>query len=282
MQNLADLLIAPIPPPGNVLAGHFKKGPDYACVRPRGSRDWLLTYTKKGRGLFRLADGHLEPRAGRLTLLPPGTPHDYRTMGKFWEFYWVHFLPLPEWRPWEGGLATIREIDFSGDGGGPGSGQAGHALVGAFQRLLEEQDRSGAVAGHLAAGALAEILLLALRQAGWKQAGGGDPKLNRVLGLMGENLGEPMSLLALASATGLSVSGFSHWFAGRLGLSPMRYRQRLRLAKAAQILRHTVTPLTEVASDLGFFSVFHFSNQFKQWYGQSPRAWRKKNQGEGA
>lgn len=251
-------------------------------MRPRGSRDWLLTYTKNGRGLFRLSDGNLEPRPGRLTLISPGTPHDYRTLGKIWEFYWVHFLPLPEWRDWEGGLGTIRQIDFSRNGGGLSFGEEGPRLVGAFKRLLAEQNRGGAVASHLVAGALAEILLLTLRQARWTQEGGADPKLTRVLALLGEKLGEPLGLSALASATGLSVSGFSHWFRGRLGTSPMRYRNRLRMVRAAQILRQTVTPLTEVASDLGFDSVFHFSNQFKQWYGQSPRAWRKKEQGEGA
>ena len=48
-----------------------------------------------------------------------------------------------------------------------------------------------------------------------------------------------------------------------------------RLKLALQYLRNTNTDLTTLAMNLGFSELAPFSRCFKQWTGQSPRAWRR-------
>ena len=51
-------------------------------------------------------------------------------------------------------------------------------------------------------------------------------------------------------------------------------RQDLRLSRAADLLRHTDTPLQQVAMDLGYSDVSHFYRNFKSRYGVTPNQYR--------
>ena len=51
-------------------------------------------------------------------------------------------------------------------------------------------------------------------------------------------------------------------------------RQDLRLSRAADLLRHTDTPLQQVAMDLGYSDVSHFYRNFKSRYGMTPNQYR--------
>lgn len=274
MNHIQNLALWPSrdsgsPPPGPILAGHFVRNRDYACQRRHGARDWLLAFTKRGAGLFVVDGKPIQAIKNRIIILPPGRPHQYRSESEAWDFYWVHFLPDAQWREWAEGLVGLSRIDLST----PGVAQR---LEQAFIRLLLDQDREGPVSRGLSQASLAEILLLTLRESGWEQRGEPDARFDQVLEALSADLGAKLSLARLSVGMGLSVSGFSHWFREKAGISPIRYRQRLRLRKAAELLSRTKASFTEIASELGFHSLFHFSNQFKAWYGVRPRDWRKR------
>lgn len=50
-----------------------------------------------------------------------------------------------------------------------------------------------------------------------------------------------------------------------------------RMNKAAELLRHTSAPVSEVAKLVGYPNQFNFSRAFKNTYGLSPQYWRKEN-----
>ena len=81
-----------------------------------------------------------------------------------------------------------------------------------------------------------------------------------------------LSLSEIAAKCGVSDCYFRRLFRQYSGESPMDFRQRLRIERAKQLLlsdeQYTVS---EVAQELGFSDVYHFSKTFKSYCGVSPK-----------
>lgn len=67
-----------------------------------------------------------------------------------------------------------------------------------------------------------------------------------------------------------------------LGESPSDLIRRMRLERAAQLLLARAGTVAEVAYSVGFKSVAHFSNAFKERYGVRPSGWYSGREGQGA
>jgi transcriptional regulator GlxA family with amidase domain len=68
--------------------------------------------------------------------------------------------------------------------------------------------------------------------------------------------------------------------AGRPTPTQQLYRKRLEVA--ADLLRHTGFPLSQIAEQCGFAKPFHFSRKYKDFCGESPLSWRHKQWESGA
>ena len=81
-----------------------------------------------------------------------------------------------------------------------------------------------------------------------------------------------LSLSQIAAKCGVSDCYFRRLFRQYSGESPMNFRQRLRIERAKQLLlsdeQYTIS---EVAQELGFSDVYHFSKTFKKYCGESPK-----------
>ena len=81
-----------------------------------------------------------------------------------------------------------------------------------------------------------------------------------------------LSLSEIAAKCGVSDCYFRRLFQQYSGESPIHFRQRLRIERAKQLLlsdeQYTVS---EVAQELGFADVYHFSKTFKKYCGHSPK-----------
>src|SRR4051794_23054089 len=53
-----------------------------------------------GAGRYLIGANQLTLRHGDLVLVSPGTPHDYGTVGTYWESWWAHFQPRRQWHSW--------------------------------------------------------------------------------------------------------------------------------------------------------------------------------------
>lgn len=82
---------------------------------------------------------------------------------------------------------------------------------------------------------------------------------------------EPCREEILGARVGLSVSQLNRLFLRHFGLTPRRYFERRRLENALVQVRRS-RPLKEIAYDLGFKSLPHFSYWFRQKTGHSPAA----------
>jgi AraC-like DNA-binding protein len=106
--------------------------------------------------------------------------------------------------------------------------------------------------------------------------GGIDERVARAVRLLeGHSLGEALDLRQLAAQAGLSPVHLARLFRQDLALTPYAYFEKLRLEFACRRLRVPDARIKEVAIDLGFASLSHFSKWFRKHQAQSPRQYRQ-------
>lgn len=107
------------------------------------------------------------------------------------------------------------------------------------------------------------------------RAGLSDRQFAAVRELMDARLSEPLSLEDLASAAGLGVSQFARRFTARAGCPPHRYLVRLRVERAARLLRAGAMPIAQVAAACGFSHQEHLTRVIRSQLGTTPAALRR-------
>jgi AraC family transcriptional regulator len=103
----------------------------------------------------------------------------------------------------------------------------------------------------------------------------GPVQLTRVLDHMHQRLGDEISLDDLAALVNISKFHFLRAFTRATGLTPHRYLTRLRLRRAAELLRTTGLSVQQVAAACGYLSASRFAAAFRRQYGLSPAAYRR-------
>lgn len=80
---------------------------------------------------------------------------------------------------------------------------------------------------------------------------------------------EQLSLADLSREAGLSLYHFARIFRDLAGVPPHRYLLKVRLTRAAELLRHGV-PVTRTCYQVGFDSLSHFAEAFRREFGVVP------------
>lgn len=85
--------------------------------------------------------------------------------------------------------------------------------------------------------------------------------------------GSQLSIRELAAVCGVGECYFRRLFREYSGSSPVEFRQKHRVEKAKQLLLSDgMLTVGEVAQELGFADIYHFSKTFKHYVGLSPIA----------
>lgn len=97
-----------------------------------------------------------------------------------------------------------------------------------------------------------------------------DPRLARALRCIHARPAEHWTVGALARESGLSRSTFSDRFLRKVGMAPMEYVMRWRMALAKDMLRRGSPALETVAAAIGYESASAFSTAFRREVGCPP------------
>jgi AraC family transcriptional regulator of arabinose operon len=277
-------LYSEIPPPSKLVTGHFHSGGDYRVVRPDGVGSWYLLYTAGGAGRFVIDGERLDLARGDLVLASPRTEHDYGTVGNYWESWWAHFQPRPDWHTWWSlpqalpGLSHVRLTRPSET----------DRVETAFARLHRDAQRAGLsptggvdlhlldpnLAVQLTLNGIEEVLLTAVASLR-KDTRQLDPRVQLVLDTVTSDPSRPYTLTMLAASAQLSASRLAHLFTEQVGDSIMNVVLGLRLQRASELLNATDMSVGQVARAVGFESPHYFSRQFGQRFGLSPTVYRR-------
>ena len=95
-------------------------------------------------------------------------------------------------------------------------------------------------------------------------------RVDRVKELLARSLADPPTLEALGQEVGCSPFHLSRMFSREVGLTIPQYLRKIRMDKAAELLRTGRYNVTEAATEVGYSSLSHFSKAFCQTIGCCP------------
>jgi AraC family transcriptional regulator len=102
-------------------------------------------------------------------------------------------------------------------------------------------------------------------------------RIHKVQDYMEHHLGQPMTIEELSNVAGFSKYHFSRIFQGVLHEPLAHYVNRIRMENALFLLAHRADKnMTDIAFELGYTDSAVFSRAFKNYYGISPREYRKE------
>lgn len=161
---------------------------------------------------------------------------------------------------------------------------SGAARLGWIARAIGDESMAPRPGGDAILTRLVEIMLIeALR---WQPAqdeapvsgllaGLAHPRMANALRLIHEDVARRWTIEELASKVGMSRAAFAARFTQILGVPPMEYVLRWRMALAKDMLWHDGLSLGEVAHAVGYQSASAFSAAFSRSAGLSPSAFAR-------
>lgn len=89
-----------------------------------------------------------------------------------------------------------------------------------------------------------------------------------------DNLSKPLLMNDIASQFGMSQRTFHRRFTQAVGSKPSDYLTEVRMTFACDLLKNTDLSILEIANYSGYPEASWFSSRFKQWSGNTPKAYR--------
>ena len=157
-------------------------------------------------------------------------------------------------------------------------------VVSLLQTMLQEQERMDDYSGDIILSQLNLLLLLLLRETTAPTGG----KLQTANSVHSENeiirqaqqyisshIREKLSVPLVARQVDVSPSYLTALFHKNLQISPGEYIRRIKLQESKQMIRENNLNFTEIAAELQYSTVHHFSRQFKEKFGITPTEYAK-------
>jgi AraC-like DNA-binding protein len=246
---------------------------DVAGIQPNAMRimgSYGLVYMVEAEGYYEDENGlKSDLTTGDLVWIHPGLPHAYGPKrGRSWTQIYL-ILEGPQWAQWaEEGVLDPRQA-------------LTHAEpVDYWRRRFAEIIPPGAASDRATAlrimGATIQLvtdLLATDEEASRSQV---DIWVAESQQLLGEQRWSPQDV---ARRVGLSYESFRKRFAEKVGVSPGQYQKRRRIERACAAIYQDNRSLKELADELGFCDVFHFSKTFRQVTGEAPSDFRRRVRG---
>jgi len=99
-----------------------------------------------------------------------------------------------------------------------------------------------------------------------------DKRIEKVISIIMQDVSKIHLNQQLAKQACLSVTQFKKIFKESTGLTCQKYLTKLRMEKAKALLTHTDTPISIISELCGYQSQSAFSRKFKEYYGDTPKA----------
>ena len=157
-------------------------------------------------------------------------------------------------------------------------------VVKILQSMLREQERMDEFSNDISLAQLKLMLLLLLRETvtprgGKLQASNAIHAENEIIRLaqqyISTHIREKLSVPLVARQVDVSPSYLTALFHKNLQISPGEYIRRIKLQESKQMIRENNMNFTEIAAELQYSTVHHFSRQFKEKFGITPTEYAK-------
>ena len=243
------------------------------CTRYR--HDYLIIYLHKGSGQVRLNGTWHTIKDNTLLFYRPMDYQEYsfpQEAGR--ELYWLYFDSISEAEIWEKfhiPSRTLFEMVDNTD------------FLYVFRRILEELGASHPCKALMLSLYTGQLLLLLSRYAMPISLSVNQNTINHLDAVqeirhdIETNYMSFVKVNEYALRCGLSTTQFIKLFQRLTDMTPIAYRQKIRLEKAERLLVNTDMSIREIAVATGFQDGLYFSRVFSKKYNISPSVYRKKN-----
>lgn len=241
---------------------------------------YLFHYVIAGKGVLHSTDGRgvtrsYHPGPGEGFLICPGQVNTYAAdQADPWRYVWLEF----------DGLRAAEYLESAGLGLSqplyrPDTPAGGEAVRDEMLYIAGHPDLAPLhLIGHLCLfvdGLVESSSTRKKAMAGQLQ----DFYMQEAVAYMEHNYQRELTVAEIADACRLNRSYFSKLFRENMGCPPQEFLIRLRLSKAAELMRTTTGTIGEIAQRCGYPDPLHFSHAFKKRYGMPPRQWRRQYRG---
>lgn len=252
-----------------VLAHEFVLNKNNRCDYPDGRRIYGLVYCIEGEAEYRFYSGeHCTVHAGDLIFLSPSAAYRIVTKKEFKHYtvnFEIHaassslsFLDGEYYR-----LCTDNAELFRHN----------------FKNLIQHWSLKKTCFEMQATAALYELMAQFAAEVGEeKYSANAHRRLQPAKEYIEKHVDAPVNLNTLANLSNMSVTNFRREWAKLYGISPLQYRDTLRLCHAKDYLLIGYYTVSEVAEKCGFSDVNYFIRFFKKHTGLSPGKFLKNVQ----
>jgi AraC-like DNA-binding protein len=250
-----------------VCGGYEKCEPDFDLNR-NDYPYYFVKYTMNGKGSLEINSQTLPLRPGILTGFEPRTPHHYKSdPDDPMEHIFITFVGSQASELFKkSGLSDSHCIDVD----------SRKDVLAIFQKVLflglQNQQYSQEICiNYLRILMLEQTASLAILNANTSISTSTYLQCKQFIDLNFSSINSPSQV---ANACSIDVRYMASLFKKHCHIPPSRYIMRLKLNKGAYLMLATDLTIKEVGYQVGFDNPYHFSKNFKQFYGLSPYNYR--------
>ena len=149
-----------------------------------------------------------------------------------------------------------------------------------FAQLLQEQERKEKYADEMILALLNQLIVLLMRQVETMEPVDhrmkGEYRIIRQMQVyVSTHIWEDLSVPFVARQVNMSPSYLTALFHKHLDIAPAEYIRRVKLQESKHMIRENKLNFTEIAAELQYSTVHHFSRQFKEKFGMTPTEYAK-------
>jgi AraC-like DNA-binding protein len=238
-------------------------------------KEFQINYITEGEGILETSQGEYPIKTGSIFILYPRVWHRYKPLQKTgWTENYIGF---------DGELASklIASPQFNLENPVYTFGIK-EELIDTYLKIFDLVEKEQPGFQQIASGMIMKLLGYIISFE--KQKGFSGKRIAKVIEAIRfeirQNLEKELDLKEMAQKHNVSYSYFRKMFKKYTGVSPGQYHLQLRIMRAKELLVSTDKSIKEISYELGFQSIFYFSNMFKKKEGTTPSHFRNKNRAE--
>lgn len=233
--------------------------------------EYQINYITEGSGVFENKHGKFSVNPGSIMFTFPGIWHRYKPTGKTgWKENYIGFNGKIILDLFNHPLFTPRNPVL----------QIGikEELLDTYLKIFDLVEREQPGFQQIASGMVIKLLgyIISIE----KQKGFSGKRIAKVIEearfMMRQHMEQEINLEQIAEQHHVGYSYFRQMFKKYTGVSPGQYHLQLRIIRAKELLASTDKSIKEISYELGFQSIYYFSNMFKRKEGMNPSDFRKR------
>ncbi len=234
-------------------------------------QEFQINYITEGAGIFENEFGKFTVKSGSIILIFPGIWHRYKPLVKTgWVENYIGFngkfakelLSQPQFSPKQ----AVLHIGIKEE------------LLDTYLKIFDLVEKEQPGFQQIASGMVMKLLgyIISFQ----KKRGFTGKRIATVIEearfMMRKNVEQGINMKEIAANYNVGYSYFRQMFKKYTGVSPGQYHLQLRIIRAKELLISTNNSIKEISYELGFQSIFYFSNLFKKKEGMNPSEFREQ------